>query len=58
MLAGWNANAAKARVLSGLRSYAAEGRLTASDFGMFAAPEISQVLRETKVTRDACAARN
>lgn len=53
-----NANAAKARVLSGLRNYAADGRLTASDFGLFAPSEISQVLRDTKITRDACAARN
>jgi hypothetical protein len=52
------ANAAKARVLSGVRNYATEGRLVASDFGMFAPAEITEVLRETKVTRDACAARN
>lgn len=53
-----SANAAKARVLSGLRNYAAEGRLTASDFGLFAPSEITQVLRETKIARDACASRN
>ena len=53
-----SANAAKGRVLSGLRNYAADGRLTSSDFGMFAPSEITQVLRETKVTRDACAAKS
>lgn len=53
-----NAGAVKSRVLAGLRTQVAEGRLTASDFGMFAPPEITQVVRETKVTRDACAARN
>lgn len=53
-----NANATKARVLSGLRNYASDGRLTATDFGLFAPSEITQVLRETKATRDACAARN
>ncbi len=52
------ANSAKARVLSGLRNYAADGRLIPSDFGMFAPAEVTQVLRETKVTRDACAAGN
>jgi hypothetical protein len=51
-----NANAVQARVLSGLRNYAAEGRLIRSDFGMFAPAEITQVLLETKVTRDGCAA--
>jgi hypothetical protein len=53
-----SANAATARVLSGLRNFAADGRLTASDFGMFAPAEITQVLRDTKVARDACAAKN
>lgn len=53
-----SANAVKARVLSGLRNYASEGRLTASDFGLFAPSEITQVLRDTKVARDACASRN
>jgi RNase H-fold protein (predicted Holliday junction resolvase) len=53
-----NANAAKSRVLAGLRNYVSEGRLTASDFGMFAPSEITQAVRETTATRDACAARN
>jgi len=53
-----SANAAKARVLTGLRGYVADGRLTAADFGIFAPSEITQVVRETKVTRDACATRN
>jgi hypothetical protein len=53
-----SANAAKARVLSGLRTYVADGRLTSSDFGLFAPSEITQVIRDTKVTRDACATRN
>lgn len=53
-----NANAAKARVLSGLRGYVADGRLTSADFGIFAPSEISQVVRDTKVTRDACATRS
>ena len=53
-----SANAAKARVLSGLRNYVADGRLTSSDFGLFAPSEITQVIRDTKVNRDACATRN
>lgn len=53
-----SSNAAKARVLTGLRGYVADGRLTASDFGMFAPSEITQLVRETKVTRDACATRS
>ena len=52
-----NADAIKSRVLASLRTHASEGRLTAADFGIFAPPEIAQVIRETKVTRDACAAR-
>lgn len=50
-----NAGAVKNRVLSGVRAQVAEGRLIASDFGMFAPSEISQIIGETKVTRDACA---
>jgi hypothetical protein len=52
-----NAEAIKGRVLAGVHVQVADGRLTASDFGMFAAPELAQVVRDTKVTRDACAAR-
>jgi hypothetical protein len=53
-----NADAIKARVLASLRTHASERRLIASDFGLFTPAEITQILRETKVTRDACAARN
>jgi len=41
-----------------LRNQVAEGRLIASDFGMFAPAEVLQVARETKVMRDGCAKRN
>jgi hypothetical protein len=50
-----NAAASKDRVLSGIRAQVAEGRLTETDFGMFAPLEITQIARETRVTRDACA---
>ena len=53
-----NADAVKTRVLASVRSHASEGRLTASDFGLFAPSEITQAIRETRVTRDACASRN
>ena len=53
-----NAGAIKGRVLAGIRTQVSEGRLTAGDFGMFAPSEITQIVRETKATRDACAARN
>ncbi len=53
-----NADAIKSRVLASLRAQASEGRLVASDFGMFAPSEITQVMRDTKATRDACAARS
>jgi hypothetical protein len=52
-----NAGAVKGRVLAGVHAQVADGRLTASDFGMFAAPELAQIARDTKVTRDACAGR-
>ena len=45
----------KSRVLDGLRHQVSEGRVIASDFGMFAPAELLQVVRETKVQRDACA---
>ncbi len=35
-----------------------KGRVIASDFGMFAPAELLQVVRETKVQRDACAKRS
>jgi hypothetical protein len=53
-----NANAVKRRVLSGIRAQVAEGRLTASDFGMLVPSEITQTVRETRASRDACAARH
>lgn len=53
-----NANAIKDRMLSSLRYRVAEGRLVASDFGMFAPPEISQIMRDTKVTGSGCANRS
>jgi hypothetical protein len=53
-----NAVAVRSRVLLGIRAQLAEGRLTAADFGMLAPSEITQIARETRVTRDACAGRN
>jgi len=50
-----NAQSVKSRVLDGLRHQVSEGRVIASDFGMFAPAELLQVVRETKVQRDACA---
>jgi hypothetical protein len=49
------ARAVKDRVLAGLRSRAAEGRLIASDFGYFAPAEVQQVFKDVKPTRNACA---
>lgn len=53
-----SAQSAKGRILDGLRNQVSEGRLIASDFGMFAPAEVLQVVRETKVMRDGCAKRN
>lgn len=53
-----HAAASKDRVLSGIRAQVAEGLLTETDFGMFAPLEITQIARETRVTRDACAGRS
>lgn len=53
-----NAGAVKDRVLSGIRAQVAAGRITASDFGMLVPSEITQAIRDTKATRDGCAARN
>jgi hypothetical protein len=50
-----NAHAIKDRVLSSVRSRVAEGRLIASDFGLFAPIEIVQIVRDTKVTGTGCA---
>lgn len=50
-----NARSAKGRIMHGLRHQVSEGRLIASDFGMFAPAELLQVVRDTKVQRDACA---
>lgn len=57
-LALQNAAASKDRVLSGIRAQVAEGRLTETDFGMFAPFEITQIARETKVVRNVCAGEN
>jgi hypothetical protein len=46
----------KARVLSGLHTQVADGRMIASDFGPFAPQALIQLVRDAKVTRDACAA--
>jgi hypothetical protein len=50
-----NAQSTKGRVMDGLRHQVSEGRLIASDFGMFAPAEVLQVVRDTKVVRDGCA---
>jgi hypothetical protein len=41
--------------MDGLKHQVSEGRLIASDFGMFAPAEVLQVVRDTKVMRDGCA---
>jgi hypothetical protein len=51
-----HAAASKDRVLSGIRTQVAEGRLTETDFGLFAPFEITQIARETRVARNGCAA--
>jgi len=51
-----HASASKDRVLSGIRAQVAEGRITETDFGLFAPFEITQIARETRVARDVCAA--
>lgn len=53
-----NAQSTKGRILDGLRHQVSEGRLIASDFGMFAPAEVLQVVRDTKVMRDGCAKRS
>jgi hypothetical protein len=53
-----NAQSVKGRVMDGLRHQVSEGRVTASDFGMFAPAELLQVVRETRVQRDTCARRS
>jgi hypothetical protein len=53
-----NAHSAKGRILAGLRNQASEGRLIASDFGIFAPAEVLQVMRDTKPLRDGCAGRS
>ena len=53
-----NAAASKDRILSGIRAQVAQGRLTETDFGMFAPLEITQIARETRVTRNVCAGEN
>jgi hypothetical protein len=51
-----NVAAVKARVFSGLRMQVADGRLNVSDFGLFAPHTLVQIVRDTKVARDACSA--
>lgn len=53
-----NAYIAKDRVLSGIRAQVVDGRLTANDFGIMVPVEITKVIRETKVSRNACSTRN
>ena len=48
------AEATRSRVMSSLRQHVADGRMTASDFGMFAPAEVLQAVRETKVMRNSC----
>jgi hypothetical protein len=50
-----NAQSTKGRIMDGLKHQVSEGRLIASDFGMFAPAEVLQVVRDTKVMRDGCA---
>lgn len=51
------AQATRTRVMASLRHHAAEGRLIASDFGLFAFSEVMQVMRDTRATRNGCASR-
>lgn len=46
------------RVLETLKTRVQEGRLISSDFGFFAPGEISQIMKDTKATSDACATRS
>jgi len=48
------AEATRTRVMANLRQHVAEGRLRASDFGMFAPAEVLQAVRETRVMRNSC----
>ncbi len=50
-----NAQSTKGRIMDGLKHQVSEGRLIASDFGMFAPAEVLQVVHDTKVVRDGCA---
>jgi hypothetical protein len=52
-----NAQSIKGRIIDGLRHQVSEGRLLSTDFGMFAPPEVLQVVRDTKPLRDGCAKR-
>lgn len=42
------------RLLNALKNHRRYGTLVAADFGSFAAPEITRVMREEKETRDIC----
>jgi hypothetical protein len=54
----YKVRATRERVLSTLKTRVQEGRLISSDFGFFAPGEISQIMRDTKATSDACATRS
>lgn len=54
----YKVRATRERVLSTLKTRAQEGRLISSDFGFFAPGEISQIMKDTKPTSDACATRS
>jgi hypothetical protein len=54
----YKVRATRERVLSTLKTRVQEGRLIASDFGFFAPGEISQIMKDTKATSDACATRS
>jgi hypothetical protein len=42
------------KLLSALKNHRRYGTLVAADFGSFAAPEITRIMREEKETRDIC----
>jgi hypothetical protein len=54
----YKVRATRERVLSTLKTRVQEGRLISSDFGFFAPGEISQIMRDTKATSDACATKS
>jgi hypothetical protein len=42
------------KLLNALKNHRRYGTLVAADFGSFASPEIMQIMREDKETRDIC----